>query len=156
MDWYYAISGRRHGPVSEERLNELLQSDLINEDTLVWRAGFADWRSARSALPFLSDAASVTRLCNECRKFFPQSEMICLNHAWVCASCKPVFLQRMAEGIAPPLGVGEMWRKGRLLIFHSETSFPDRCIRCNAPADGYRLKAQLYWVPTWRIVLSHT
>ena len=156
MDWYYATDGRRHGPVSEARLGELLRAGDINHETWVWRAGFANWRPLESALPQMLQPAASDKPCSECRKFFPQSEMICLNRAWVCASCKPLFLQRMSEGVAPPLGIGELWRKGHLLIFHSETEFPDRCIRCNAPANGYRLKAQLYWAPSWRIVLSHT
>ena len=25
--------------------------------------------------------------------------------------------------------------------------FPDRCIKCNAPAEGYRLKKTLIWHP---------
>ena len=27
----------------------------------------------------------------------------------------------------------------------SETPFPDRCVKCNAPANGFRLKRVLYW-----------
>src|SRR5207249_3666533 len=67
---------------------------------------------------------------------------------WVCAECKPVFLQRMAEGAAPSLGSGLLWRQNRQMILRSETPLPDRCVRCNAPANGYKLKRQLYWHPS--------
>ena len=153
MNWYYVINDRRYGPVPDAQFKELRRSGEIHDETLVWRKGFADWRPLHAAS---ADSDANDRQCAECRKFFLQSEMVCLNRAWVCAQCKPVYLQRIAEGIAPPLGVGELWRKDRLLIFHAETVFPDRCIRCNAPADGYRLKCQLYWARTGRIVLSHT
>ena len=31
------------------------------------------------------------------------------------------------------------------LVTRSETAMPDRCVKCNAPANGFRLKRQLYW-----------
>lgn len=31
--------------------------------------------------------------------------------------------------------------------------WPDRCVKCNAPAGGYRLKQSLYWHPAWVYLL---
>jgi len=31
--------------------------------------------------------------------------------------------------------------------------WPDRCVKCNAPAEGYRLKQSLYWHPAWLYIL---
>ena len=31
--------------------------------------------------------------------------------------------------------------------------WPDRCVKCNAPAHGYRLKQSLYWHPAWVYIL---
>jgi hypothetical protein len=67
-----------------------------------------------------------------------------LNKSWVCAQCKPVFLQRLAEGVPTSGGPG-LWREGKKLFTRSETPFPDRCVKCNAPANGFRLKRVLYW-----------
>jgi len=40
-----------------------------------------------------------------------------------------------------------MWRKDdQLIVFHN-TQFPDRCVKCNAPANGLRLKRMVYWQP---------
>src|SRR5262245_42211548 len=124
MNWYYAINGRRFGPVSEARLEELRRTGEVHDDTLVWRSGFADWRSLRDALSRGSEASPEDRICSECRRFFPQSELICVNRAWICAECKPLFLQRLSEGVVSALGVGELWRQDRLVIFHAETVFP--------------------------------
>ena len=152
MEWYYAINNRQYGPVSEAALGERLRAGVITEDSLVWRAGLTDWQPLRTALPALTGVPPAHRVCAECLQFFPESEMLCLNHAWVCAQCKPVLLQRMLEGAMPAVGIGQMWRKDRLLILHPETEFPDRCVRCNAPANGFRLKCHLHWAPTGRLV----
>jgi len=50
----------------------------------------------------------------------------------------------MAEG-APAVGAAGIWREGKRLVTRSETPFPDRCVKCNAPANGFRLKRVLYW-----------
>jgi hypothetical protein len=36
-------------------------------------------------------------------------------------------------------------RDGKVLVATKTAVFPDRCVKCNAPAEGYRLKRQLYW-----------
>lgn len=42
--------------------------------------------------------------------------------------------------------VGEgVWRDGKLLVVQKGAALPDRCIRCNAPAEGRRMRRQLYW-----------
>jgi hypothetical protein len=83
-------------------------------------------------------------VCVECGKTFPPSELIQINHSSVCAACKPIFLQRLSEGAAVPTSVG-LWRKKKQVVTVSETVFPDRCVKCNAPANGFRLKRILYW-----------
>jgi hypothetical protein len=40
----------------------------------------------------------VQSACALCRRPMAQSEMIILNGSWVCATCKPVMVQRMHEG----------------------------------------------------------
>lgn len=43
-----------------------------------------------------------------------------------------------------PPGFG-LWREGDVLVMRKEAELPDRCVKCNAPADGYRLKRKLGW-----------
>ena len=41
----------------------------------------------------------------------------------------------------------ELWRDGKLLVMHKTAELPDRCIKSNQPANGYRLTRKLYWHP---------
>lgn len=149
MTWFYAINDQKIGPVSDSQLDELLGSGKINRDTLVWREGMADWQPlnavrAASQPPF-PGFQSVA--CAECGRTFPPGDLILLNRSWICAQCKPVFLQKMSEGVTAPGAAGGMWRMNKQLVTRSETPFPDRCVKCNAPANGFRLKRVLYWQP---------
>ena len=40
-------------------------------------------------------------MCAECRQVLPLSEVIRHNDVYICANCKPTFLQKLKEGIAP-------------------------------------------------------
>ena len=44
MEWYYASGGQQKGPVSDSEVARLVQEGVIAPDTLVWRAGMADWQ----------------------------------------------------------------------------------------------------------------
>ena len=147
MNWYYALGTQQSGPVSDSQLDELLRSGKIAEATLVWREGMADWqplRQARLGVPPPLDTGQSGGTCVECGKAFPGDELVYVNRSWVCAQCKPLFLQRLVEGAALPSS-GGLWRMGKRLVTSSQTSFPDRCVKCNAPANGFRLKRVLYW-----------
>jgi len=147
MNWFYSEAGQQRGPVSEEQFNNLVLSGRISPDTLVWRDGMADWqplKAVRSAPPVLPTTDGNAR-CVECGRTFPVDEVVYLNQSAVCAGCKPVFLQRLKEGAAAP-GAATLWRSGRRLVTYSETTFPDRCVKCNAPANGFRLKRQIFWM----------
>ena len=52
-----------------------------------------------------------------------------------------------AEVATLPLERG-VWRVGDDLIMTKDGEFPDRCIHCNAPAEGWRLKKKLSWHPS--------
>ena len=112
MTWYYALAGQQLGPVTEVELGELFRSGRINRDTLVWREGLPDWIPFRDAgleanpppaglPPPLAAGNSPSAnevVCAECGKIFPAAETIRHGNASVCAGCKPVFLQKLAEG----------------------------------------------------------
>ncbi len=48
--WYYSLGGQRIGPVSWLELSSLAKVGEINDATLVWREGMADWRPALQVL----------------------------------------------------------------------------------------------------------
>ncbi len=39
------------------------------------------------------------------------------------------------------------WRRGMTLITTPAIVLPDRCVKCNTPAEGFRLKRTFYWHP---------
>jgi uncharacterized RDD family membrane protein YckC len=43
-------------------------------------------------------------VCAECQRVVPQENTIHYGEAFVCASCKPVFVQRLREGVTVPVG----------------------------------------------------
>jgi hypothetical protein len=147
MTWYYHSGGQQQGPVSDAELASLLQTGKINRTTPIWREGMADWQPLSIARPEGAPplpVAGASAICAECGQAFPADELVTLNKSLVCAQCKPVFLQRMAEGV-PGSGRSGIWREGKKLVTRSETPFPDRCVKCNAPANGFKLKRVLYW-----------
>ncbi len=38
-----------------------------------------------------------------------------------------------------------VWRDGSLLVMNKEAELPDRCLKCNEPANGWKLKKSLIW-----------
>ncbi|MEO8428740.1 MAG: RDD family protein [Verrucomicrobiota bacterium] len=112
MNWYYADAGRQVGPITDEQLDVLLQSGAIKADTLVWRDGMASWlpygqvRSASvSSDPGVPPPMTGGIICVECGKSFQPDQVIRYGDRWVCASCKPIFVQKLQEGAQLPGGM---------------------------------------------------
>jgi GYF domain 2 len=140
MNWFYTDGSSQFGPVTDSQLDELLHSGKISPNTLVWREGMSQWQPLNTAR-----GGGAGNVCVECGKSFPPEETIRLNNSTVCAQCKPMFLQRMSESAAIP-SAGSLWRANKRLVVRTETVFPDRCVKCNAPANGFQLKRTLYWM----------
>ena len=100
MEWFYIDNGERRGPLSDTELSELNRTGKIDTSTMVWREGWSDWRKFGEANSLAVATAEGTAACIECGKVFPSSEMIQYEGSWVCATCKPVFFQKVKEGVA--------------------------------------------------------
>jgi uncharacterized RDD family membrane protein YckC len=111
MNWYYVDAGQQAGPVDDAQLEELARSGKIQPDTLVWREGLDNWlpySQAKSPAPpsapppaqATAVATETTReaVCVECGKIFNMDDMIRHGEGYVCANCKPVFVQKLKEG----------------------------------------------------------
>src|SRR5512141_1559932 len=107
MNWHYVENGQQAGPVDEAQLEELVRSGKVQPETLVWREGMANWQPYREAKPGELRMASAPgaplptgneAVCAECGRMFDKSEMISYGGVQVCAGCKPVFVQKLAEG----------------------------------------------------------
>jgi len=122
MNWFYALAGQQQGPVDDAQLDALLNAGTITPETLVWREGMAGWQPLRQARPVGGTTAvpppaglppvvgaategSNEVNCCECGKSFARDQVIQYDNRYVCAGCKPVFMQRLAEG-APLAGAG--------------------------------------------------
>jgi hypothetical protein len=105
MAWYYHQNGINQGPVQVSDLQSLVESRAVSPDTLVWTEGLENWvpyhSSAAVPSTFSGTAAGITHVCAECNKSFREEDMLQYENSWVCASCKPIFFQRVKEGVVP-------------------------------------------------------
>ncbi|MEX2016646.1 MAG: RDD family protein, partial [Candidatus Hydrogenedentales bacterium] len=115
MAWYYAEDGRQQGPVSDPEFESMVRQGEVRNDTLVWREGMADWRPYGEVAAATPVAGAVLERdpamgmvtagmanCVECGRLFPVGEMLPYRGVFVCATCKPIFFQRVQEGAALP------------------------------------------------------
>ena len=56
----------------------------------------------------------------------------------------PYAAPRSFAPVEAPLDEG-LWQTGQLLLLRKGTDLPDRCVKCNAPADGRRLRRAFSW-----------
>ena len=136
MNWYYVKQGQQAGPVDDAQLDQLRASGDIQDDTLIWHEGMPNWQAYRAvkggsptAPPLMAAPPPGLRLsgaaasageapdavCAECHNMFPKHNMIRYRDNWVCANCKPVFMQKLAEGAQ--LSTGEMRYAGFWIRF---------------------------------------
>lgn len=98
MNWYYAKEGRQVGPLSEEDLQAQVAAGAVRADTLVWHEGMAEWRPYGAVTGGAAGAPALQETCAQCGRAFASDEMLRFGDRWVCASCKPVFVQGLKEG----------------------------------------------------------
>ena len=120
MRWYYAESGNKVGPISEIDMERLASNGTIKSDTLVWSEGMAGWQSYKEVNKELfKDKSPETEdidltsesTCCECGRVFIKNDMIRHGESWVCAECKPVFVQKLQEGLtlSGEMNYGGFW-----------------------------------------------
>jgi len=108
MNWYYAEGKRKVGPIRKEEFRSLVQAKKINSKTLVWRPGMKDWQELGEIVKQKSSSSQKQQkavtpgqaVCSECGETFSEDEMISFENAKVCTGCKPVFVQKIKEGVS--------------------------------------------------------
>ena len=100
MNWYYAEAGEQRGPITDAELSDLAKAGAIRDGTLVWREGMASWQPYGQVKgPTGAPPPRVGEVvCWQCGKMFLQDEVISIGEGWVCAACKPIYMQRLKEG----------------------------------------------------------
>ena len=122
MNWYYVEAGQQAGPIDDAQLQELVKSGKVQPETLVWHDGMANWQPYQEVgrpglrlatpAPATAVAAPGEAVCSECGGVFNVQDMIQLGNLRVCAQCKPILLQKLAEGAklrAGPLIYAGFW-----------------------------------------------
>ncbi|MBX7258041.1 MAG: RDD family protein [Candidatus Hydrogenedentes bacterium] len=115
MVWYYAEGNNQIGPKSEAEFQQLVSAGVIRADTLVWREGMPGWKaygevdpslvfsgtqSALQAQPYVRDEGAydtAMTICSSCGNTFPSEDVIEFAGRYVCAACKPAFVQQLKE-----------------------------------------------------------
>ncbi|MBW1988387.1 MAG: RDD family protein [Deltaproteobacteria bacterium] len=113
MAWYYARGGQRQGPLSDSEFDSLVQQGAIKGKTLVWNPAMPDWKPLSEVLGDAGGAAGELAgggaVCSVCSRVHPADEMVPFEEQWVCAQCKPGFVERIRQGVRP---AGEMHYAG--------------------------------------------
>jgi hypothetical protein len=55
-----------------------------------------------ASLPPVSPPAAESAVCSQCGRSFPQSQVVRFDSQVICAACKPIFVQRLKEGVGMP------------------------------------------------------
>lgn len=111
MNWYYLSGQDQVGPIDEAELRRLAATGSIKNETLVWREGTEAWVSYGTTLSSSTSATGQPTACSQCNRPHTADDMVRIENHWVCAECKPLFVQRLKEGIAPvtTLRYGGFW-----------------------------------------------
>ena len=125
MTWYYKDGNREIGPISKEDLQALINDKKIDRQTLVRRGAMDAWApmaqfareesKADNRRPPDGDspqsqpnaklrtggsiAASEKVVCSQCGRSFTEDRVVAYDNQIICADCKPVFVQRLKEGV---------------------------------------------------------
>jgi uncharacterized RDD family membrane protein YckC len=103
--------GQQYGPVDATTLSAWAREGRLVPSTRVFDHETEKWAEARtlSCLAAIwqpshlaaadSGTEAPTAQCTECMRHFPEAEMIHYGNQWVCAACKPVFFQKIKEGV---------------------------------------------------------
>ncbi len=112
MHWYYADEGVQIGPLTDSEFEDLVRLGKITDQTIVWNEGLTEWQPygrvrpaavKPSVPPVMSPISTTLSLrCTECQLEFSQGELVRYRDSWICTRCKPIFFQRLREGVAAP------------------------------------------------------
>lgn len=122
MRWYYAVGKRKVGPFTDLEIDQMVLEGKITPDTLVWNEKTLKWKPYKalqnddSVSEPLQEAITdtpgrvspagqldkqVESSCDECGRSFPADDMIRYGESMICATCKPLFFQKLKEGSLP-------------------------------------------------------
>jgi hypothetical protein len=114
MELFYIDGDRRVGPIGKSQFQALINAKKINAKTLVWQQGMTQWEDLGTFLGRSVHRSAATQppapelqfaVCCECESIYNQEDLIRIQNLWICAGCKPIFLQKIKEGVRPRAGL---------------------------------------------------
>lgn len=101
--WYYAEGQNQVGPFSDAEFGALAAEGKILSSTLVWNESMVDWRPyGEVATPQSGGLVGAQVACTMCNRIVAPDDAIEYQGTYVCAECKPEFVQRLKEGLPLP------------------------------------------------------
>ena len=128
MNLYYEVGDQQVGPIGKSELQSLVKAKKLNAKTMVWQEGMESWEElgvfvrnwqGKDVQKDDQTDPGHTSVCSECGQSFADEDMIRFQDSWVCAECKPVFVQKVKEGVsvAAAMDYAGFWiRFGALVI----------------------------------------
>ena len=115
MEWYFEDNGERQGPLDDAGLEQAVAEGTVTAETLVWNATMSDWTAYGQATASVA-IGQAHQVCDECGESFGEYEMLAYEGSHVCAGCKPVFLQKLRQGVEIGTADMEPGSMGRRLV----------------------------------------
>ena len=109
MNLYYEVGDQQVGPIGKTEFQSLVKTKKLNAKTLVWQEGMENWeelgvfvrnRQGKGVQKSTPADFVPKSVCSECGQAFAEENMIRFQDSWVCAGCKPVFVQKIKEGMS--------------------------------------------------------
>jgi uncharacterized RDD family membrane protein YckC len=114
-DWVPLIDvvrGKAGQPKSPPPLNMASPDDGIGELAMDTKdvAGPGEFGDTASAVSGDGEGVHLA-ICSQCGGTFPEDQVIAIEDRMICAACKPMFVQKLKEGVAMPLSTafGGFW-----------------------------------------------
>ncbi len=128
MSWFYRDGDKEVGPLGKAEMQEAVRAGQITDDTLVRGERSSQWKTLRQMRdearvrsaggrqasggaaevgddPQRDSVAPAGVVCAECGQSFAEDDVINYKGHNICASCKPLFIQKLKEGARLPKAV---------------------------------------------------
>lgn len=106
MQWYYAVSSERHGPVDTITFNRLVTQGTIVPDTLVWRTGMPEWQ------PWSVVAPTVTNMISSEEAHRLPADEAAANAPWPDE-------ETVSHDVSADMPMEELWPRIQAQGFHT-------------------------------------
>ena len=109
MNLYYEVNDQQVGPIGKTELQALVKAKKLNTKTMVRQEGMENWeelgvfvrnRQGKGVQKSTPEDFVPRSVCSECGQALAEENMIRFQESWVCAGCKPAFIQKVKEGVS--------------------------------------------------------